>query len=168
MELVGQTTEANEIMNMIMDGEKTLRMKSSKAMRSGTTILGVPGAFSAQVYRLDGDWYMDDPEKEIVLEELIRGMPEIIEHLVGKRTDRFMCTFSDRPLPGKSEVLQKDIESEGGCWYMLQGTSLRGWLCPTIFRYFNTVPQVIYLHMLIQPTKVPMSFERGNKKGNKK
>jgi DNA polymerase-3 subunit alpha len=106
---------------------------------------GIPGVFSAQIYRLDGDWYMDDPEKEIVLEELILGMPEIIEHLVGRRIDRFICTFSAQPLDGKNAVLEKDGESDGGCWYLLRGTSLRGWLCPTIFQYFDPAPGVIYL-----------------------
>ena len=142
-----------------MNDEKILQVKSSKAMRSGTAILGVSGAFSAQVYRLDGDWYMDDHEKGIIFEELIRGMPEIIEHTVGERTDRFICTFSEQRLMGKSAVLEKNAESEGGCWYVLQGTSLRGWLCPTIFRYFDTIPQVIYLHLLIPPTNKPMSFK---------
>jgi hypothetical protein len=109
----------------------------------------LPVVFSVHVYRLDGDWYMDDPEKEIILEELIRGMPEIIEHLVGKRTDRFICTFSEQARLGKSAALEKHAESEGGCWYVLKGTSLRGWLCPTIFRYFNTIPAVIYLDVPI-------------------
>ncbi len=106
---------------------------------------GIPGVFCAQIYRLDGDWYMDDPERGIVLEELILGIPEIIEHLVGRRTDRFICTFSAEPLDGKSSVLEKDGESDGGCWYLLRGTSLRGWLCPTIFQYFDPAPGVIYL-----------------------
>ena len=126
---------------------QTTRKKGSGCVtvKDNSILLGNRGVFCAQIYRFDGDWYMDDPEKEIILEELILGMPEIIEHLVGPRNDRFICTFSAQPLECKGAVLKKDGESDGGCWYLLRGTSLRGWLCPTIFRYFDPPPETIYL-----------------------
>ena len=104
-----------------------------------------PCTFKVQVYRLDGDWYIDDLYRGIMLEELIRGMPVIIERLVGKRTDRFVCTFSDQPVAGSSAILEKNIEADGGCWYVLQGTPLRGWLCTTMVSYLGHFPKVIDL-----------------------
>ncbi len=50
--------------------------------------------FAVLVYKLAGEWFMDDAAKAIILEPLIRGRLEIIEHIKGKQQDRIQVVYS--------------------------------------------------------------------------
>ena len=35
---------------------------------------------------------------------------------------------------------------DGGYWYKLEGTTLKGWLCPVLLEYFDEAPLKLYLN----------------------
>ena len=100
--------------------------------------------FTVVVYKSDGGWFMDDAAKGIVAEPLILGMPDIIEHIVGGNIYRFTAIFS--PLfSGENHVLMRQEPENDGYWYELKGSSMRGWLCPVLFQYFDEAPLNLYI-----------------------
>ena len=100
--------------------------------------------FSVIIYKIADDWFMDDVAKEIVMEPLILGMPEIIEHIVGKDIHRFTANFS-HSTSGDQQVLVRREPENDSYWYELKGTSMRGWLCPVLFCYFEEAPPNVYI-----------------------
>jgi hypothetical protein len=101
--------------------------------------------FTILVYILDQEWFMDDPIKGIVMEPLVRGVPEIIKALVGRKVDRFSVIFTSDNQTAHSHVLVRKQPEDGGYWYQLQGTTMKGWLCPVLMQYFEQAPENMYL-----------------------
>jgi hypothetical protein len=101
--------------------------------------------FTVIIYKASDGWFMDDAAKDVIEEPLIMGMPEIIERIVGRDIHRFTATFSDsRSSNGEQELICLEPENDG-YWYKLKGTSMRGWLCPVLFQYFEEAPQHLYI-----------------------
>ena len=100
--------------------------------------------FTVIIYKNDGGWFMDDSAKRIVAEPLILGVPDIIEHIVGGNIDRFTATFSQFSSGEEHVLMRREAENEG-YWYELKGTSMRCWLCPVLFQYFDEAPPHLYI-----------------------
>ena len=90
---------------------------------------------------------MDDPTKGIVMEPLVRGIPEIIAAIVGPRVDRFTITFTADRTASHDNVLLRMTPEDGGHWYKLGGTTMNGWLCPVLLEYFDEAPLELYLRL---------------------
>ena len=91
----------------------------------------------------------DDERRGLLREPFVCGIPEMIDILVAVIQDPdkgFALYFSDQQFPGFQ--LRVDlVEPEGdGNWYKLTvgGTEMKGWLCPALFKYFETPPATIY------------------------
>ena len=104
-------------------------------------------------YQQDGVWMFDDESKGLAREPFVCGMPEIINLLVASVKDArngFAMYFSEHPFPGHQLQLERLSAEMGGNWYRLtaNGTEMqgemKGWLCPALFRYFQTAPDRIY------------------------
>ena len=100
-------------------------------------------------YWWKGTWVFDDDRKGLVMEPFVVGVPVMIDHLVNdiaNAKDGFRLTFSDRPFPGHTHLLEWMNEEEGGNWYRLQGgTVLSGWLCPALKNYYMSIPRFLYV-----------------------
>lgn len=103
-------------------------------------------------YLDNGVWVFDGPDKNLVKEALIAGIPEIIEHVcqnenIENYKNGFSVVFSKNPFPGHKVVLDhvKQDEYGSGNYYQLKGTDFIGWLCPALFKYFTEAPKQIYI-----------------------
>jgi len=83
-----------------------------------------------------GTWVFDDQGVGLVKEPFVAGIPNIIEAAVGPDCRSFTAVFSDRSFPGATFSLTRDTPEAGGYWYTLEGSKLRGWLCPATLQYF--------------------------------
>jgi hypothetical protein len=57
----------------------------------------------------------------------------------------FNLLFSPTPFPGHQVRLSWRRAESGGNWYWSETDQLEGWLCPALFRYFDTAPREIYV-----------------------
>ena len=89
------------------------------------------------VHHSHGMWVFSDGHREINSEPFVDGMDVILDHVSGRipRTVDSVASiwfnFSDLAL-------------QGGYYYRLEGTDLRGWICPVALKYFPTHPERIY------------------------
>ena len=95
------------------------------------------------------------------LEELLRRwlkgqQPSMIDRLVKDIPDArsgFILLFSSQPFAGYqvelTRVIVKEVEEEyGGCSYEVKVSrtqSIHWWMCPALLRYFETVPESLYI-----------------------
>lgn len=101
-----------------------------------------------KAYKENGKWYINDMNgysKEA--NELVDGMPQLIEHFVGKETQYVSITYSDKEF-GNSKVLSLVSTDEFGTWYEYvdeRNVPHVGWLCPVFFWYFAKPPEKLYV-----------------------
>lgn len=100
-------------------------------------------------YRCYGTWVFDDPSVGLVREPFVAGIPEIIDRLVANipNADKgFRLYFSGKPFPGYLDRLKWLREEFGGNWYLILSVpAIEGWLCPALFKYFESAPKEIYV-----------------------
>jgi hypothetical protein len=53
--------------------------------------------------------------------------------------------FSVTPFPGHQKKLAWVREESGGQWYRCDDPPMDGWLCPVLFRYFESAPKELYV-----------------------
>ena len=100
-----------------------------------------------QPYMYSGTWVFDDKQHGLVKEPFVSGIPQIINQAVKgikNAASGFRLLFSDKRFPGASIVLNRLNLESGGCWYALDGTDKKGWLCPAMFHYFDSPPEQIF------------------------
>jgi hypothetical protein len=99
-------------------------------------------------YWYEGTWVFDDPAVELVREPFVSGIPEMINDLVAdipNALQGFRLLFSSAPFPGSQRQLIRQREEYGGYWYQLADTDAEGWLCPALFKYFETAPAQLFV-----------------------
>ncbi len=79
-----------------------------------------------QPYWSGATWVFDDPQVGLRAEPFVAGVPGMIA----------------QPFPGHQAELEWVREEDGGNWYRSEG--LEGWLCPALFKYFQSAPVRIY------------------------
>jgi hypothetical protein len=98
-------------------------------------------------YKYEGMWVFDDPALGLLREPFVSGIDTMIDRLVAAipAADRgFRLLFAATPFPGYSVRLEwRRAEFEGN-WYYCPQLDLEGWLCPALFRYFDTAPAELY------------------------
>jgi hypothetical protein len=100
-------------------------------------------------YKHEGLWVFDDPKVGLVQEPFVSGADTIIERFVQgipRADEGFTLLFSAAPFPGYQAMLEWRREDMGGNWYYSQELGIEGWLCPALFKYFDTAPPRIYAH----------------------
>ena len=98
-------------------------------------------------YRHAGTWVFDDPAVGLVKEPFVSGIPEMINHLTTHIPDAqrgFRLLFSEQPFPGYQAKFTHAREEYGGNWYALEEPAMEGWLCPALFKYFESAPKTLY------------------------
>ncbi len=111
---------------------------------------GTNQIFTIRPYLWEGVWVFDDPARGLDKEALVAGVPEIIELATQQagipHPERgFIALFSKDPFPGAMLTLEWVREDMGGNVYRWPEAGLEGWLCPALFRYFDSAPRQLYL-----------------------
>ena len=105
-------------------------------------------------YRYEGTWVFDDPAVGLIREPFVAGIDLMIDRLTASipRPDKgFRLLFSGTPFPGYSIKLEWRREEYAGNWYFCPQLGSEGWLCPALFKYFETAPPEIYIR--VEPKK---------------
>jgi hypothetical protein len=99
-------------------------------------------------YRYQGMWVFDDPGVGLDKEPFVSGadvmMSKLVEALPGAEKG-FRLLFSATPFPGFMAKLEWRREEYGGNWYYSPEFDMEGWLCPALFKYFESAPKEIYV-----------------------
>lgn len=100
-------------------------------------------------YWYSGTWVFDDSRAGLEREPFVAGIPEMIDEMVAGipgAQSGFRLLFSAAPFPGCVVQLDWVREESGGNWYRRHGREDEGegWLCPALFKYFETAPPSIY------------------------
>lgn len=100
-----------------------------------------------RLYKHEGSWVFDDARFGLEREPFVLGIDQMIDRLVAALPDPekgFRLIFSPRPFPGYGAKLERRRDDSGGVWYFSPTFGIEGWLCPVLFRYFETAPSELY------------------------
>lgn len=98
-------------------------------------------------YRWNGMWVFDDAAAGLHREPFVAGIDTMIDRLTAGIPDAergFRMVFSATAFPGHTVRLEWRREESGGNWYTCPQLGMEGWLCPALFKYFETAPPEIY------------------------
>lgn len=100
-------------------------------------------------YQHQGQWVFDDESTGLNKEPFVLGIDTMLDRLsaeakIEQPGDGIKLLFSHLPFPGATELIW-EREEAGGNWYRCPRLDdLEGWLCPALFRYFETAPPRLY------------------------
>lgn len=103
--------------------------------------------FVLRPYRYQEAWVFDDPRVGLEAEPFVFGIDTMIDRLVEHVPDApngFRLVFSASRFPGWAVELHWRREEDGGNWYYSPTFEMEGWLCPALFKYFETAPSSLY------------------------
>lgn len=98
-------------------------------------------------YKYNGQWVFDDPLTGLKREAFVGGTDTILDVVTAgiPNADKgFNLIFSGSPFPGFQYKLDWVREEFSGNTYHSPDLSLDGWLCPSLFKYFDEAPAHIY------------------------
>lgn len=99
-------------------------------------------------YRNQGTWVFDDSYAGLVQEPFVAGVPEMIDVIVKDIPDAdkgFRLLFSSKPFPKYQKKLVWLRGDGGGNYYRFEDSDMEGWICPAMFKYYETAPQELYV-----------------------
>ena len=99
-------------------------------------------------YKHEGTWVFDDANAGLSKEPFVSGADTIIDKLTADipNADKgFRLLFSASPFPGYTLKLDWKREEYDGNWYYCEKYDMEGWLCPALFKYFDSAPREIYV-----------------------
>jgi hypothetical protein len=105
-------------------------------------------------YRYEGMWVFDDPRVGLDKEPFVSGADDMIDVLVADIPNAekgFRLLFAATPFPGHTVKLEWRREEYGGNWYFSPEFEMEGWLCPALFKYFESAPNEIYVKAEAKP-----------------
>lgn len=98
-------------------------------------------------YKDHGTWVFDDDKVGLVREPFVAGADDIIDRFVTTiegAEKGFALLFSASPFPGSNATFEWRRMEGGGNWYYSPDLDKEGWLCPALFKYFETAPPKLY------------------------
>jgi hypothetical protein len=101
-------------------------------------------------YRYLGMWVFDDPRVGLLAEPFVGGADTMIDRVVADLPHAekgFIMVFSGTPFPGHQFRLEWVREDGTGNVYYSRDLDAEGWLCPALLRYFEKVPQEIFVQL---------------------
>ena len=99
-------------------------------------------------YKYENMWVFDDERVGLRQEPFVSGADTMIDQITAYLPHPeagFRLTFAATPFPGFGAKLTWKREEYGGNWYDWEDTGLEGWLCPALFKYFESAPREIYV-----------------------
>jgi len=104
--------------------------------------------FAISPYKFQGFWVFDDPAVGLRQEPFVSGADQILDILTESIPDAehgFHLVFSTEPFPGFTARFVWGRQEFDGNWYSWPERGIEGWLCPALFKYFETAPKEIYV-----------------------
>jgi hypothetical protein len=98
-------------------------------------------------YKYEGLWVFDDAKVGLRQEPFVSGADTIIGTMVQEIPNAesgFTLLFSATPFPGYQAAFEWRRPDLGGNWYYSPELDAEGWLCPALFKYFDSAPEKIY------------------------
>jgi hypothetical protein len=98
-------------------------------------------------YKYEGMWVFDDPVAGLSQEPFVSGADVIIDRMVTSIPNAesgFTLLFSSNPFPGFQIEFEWRRSELSGNWYYSKAVGIEGWLCPALFKYFESAPLKIY------------------------
>jgi hypothetical protein len=99
-------------------------------------------------YEYQGTWVFDDAAAGLTREPFVAGIPEMIDVLVEDVPDAkagFRLLFSAREFPGFQKKLTWARSDGSGNYYRLEEPPMEGWICPALFKYYETAPEELFV-----------------------
>ncbi len=99
-------------------------------------------------YRHQGTWVFDDSSAGLLQEPFVAGVPEMIDVIVKDIPDAdqgFRLLFSAKPFPQYQKKLVWLRGDGGGNYYRFSDSDMEGWICPAMFKYYETAPKELYV-----------------------
>jgi hypothetical protein len=93
-------------------------------------------------------WVFDDENAGLTQEPFVAGTDDIIAKMVKVLPNAekgFVLIFSATPFPEYQLLFEWQYEDQGGNWYYVEELDMKGWLCPALYKYFETAPKNIYV-----------------------
>ena len=107
-------------------------------------------------YKAEDMWVFDDPGVGLRQEPFVSGADTIIDHMVRdipNAENGFTLLFSSQPFPGYQVEFDWRRAELGGNWYFSDQLNMEGWLCPALFKYFDSAPPKIYAQFCAKSAK---------------
>ena len=104
-----------------------------------------------KAYKEDNCWYIDDDNGFSKSEnELVAGIPELIELIAGRKAAKVEIKYSDEFFNGSKKLSLIHTNEEGSTYRYLdnKNQSHEGWLCPVFFWYFEKPPKHLYINII--------------------
>lgn len=103
-------------------------------------------------YKWEGMWVFDDERVDLVKEPFVGGADTLIDLAIERKgitdaKDGFLMLFSATPFPGADLQLEWVREEQGGNVYLWRERDHEGWLCPALFKYFESAPKNLYVQL---------------------
>lgn len=101
-------------------------------------------------YKYHGQWVFDDKSKGLDKEAFVSGADVILDELAKHLLDYekgFTLLFSSSMFPSSTTSLFWERKEMNGNWYYSELLDMSGWLCPALFKYFDTAPKNIYIQI---------------------
>lgn len=107
-------------------------------------------------YKWSEMWVFDDPTVGLEREAFVGGADVLIDMAVERMkiadaARGFLLVFSKDPFPGANFQFKWVRPEGGGNIYEWEGHE--GWLCPALFKYFESAPAII--HVQVRPIAHP-------------
>lgn len=99
-------------------------------------------------YQHQGTWVFDDSSAGLVQEPFVAGVPEMIDLIVADiphAAEGFRLLFSAKPFPKYQKKLIWLRGDQGGNYYRFEDSDMEGWICPAMFKYYETAPKELYV-----------------------
>jgi hypothetical protein len=101
-------------------------------------------------YKVDGLWVFDDPRVGLFQEPFIAGADVVLDRMtagIPNAHNGVTLIFSAAPFPGHQHEFRWSREESGGNWYYSPEYDAEGWLCPALFKYFESAPERLYVQV---------------------
>jgi hypothetical protein len=106
--------------------------------------------FAIAPYKYEGIWVFDDPRVGLAQEPFVSGADTILDVLtadIPTAAEGFKLIFSPEPFPGYTARFVWNRPEFNGNWYSWPDRDMEGWLCPALFKYFESAPQELYVQV---------------------
>jgi hypothetical protein len=133
----------------VQNGKRSIREYGQQPRLAATKSIDLMNSlFAIAPYKFDGFWVFDDPSVGLRQEPFVSGADDIIDILTKDIPDAasgFKLVFSPQRFPGFTARFDWRRPEHGGNWYGWAERGIEGWLCPALFKYFETAPKEIFV-----------------------
>lgn len=99
-------------------------------------------------YKFEGTWVFDDANKGLTREAFVAGadtMIDLVTQNIPDAQDGFLLYFSADPFPEYQVKLNWVRPEYGGNIYFWEEFGVEGWLCASLYKYFDEAPKNLYI-----------------------